>query len=494
MSKLIKYPLFLLLVGEALAISYFKDWVFYGFLILPSVLYVLTRLNGQKIVFPKKIGTALSAFIFFTVISAVLSVFDRQTAIETACFYMTACLIFVYFYNRKHEARLVIDNNIIFGGLILTAVNIFLLVFKHRLNISWPHAGYNLVYAFYEGHNHLGDFLGLGLILSFHKAVKEKKLVYSLITAIFFVFFILSSSRSAYLGLVMVIFIGFWINNKNKTLSILFLVLFSILIFFSKKLPVRLEFYSQAIDSIKVRPFFGVGPGNFSQISYQLVTWMSFLTETAHNIFFDVFSENGLIAGIFFALFIFLVLKKSSKNIYFYLFLYLLVNFQTDYVYRLGSIFILFIILASLLYEEKTSKTADQTEIYGAVSLILLIFALLCLISKMFTISGKPNLGIKVYPWEKTAHNEMIAYYKGKNDCSRIVSLVKQYQDLFPENLKVNLLAAKLYYDCQDKRQAKAITDKLYRNNLFMKDILKDVARALKNEIRRDKLIIELNR
>jgi len=27
-----------------------------------------------------------------------------------------------------------------------------------------------------------------------------------------------------------------------------------------------------------------------------------------------------------------------------------------------------------------------------------------------------------------------------------------------------------------------------------MKDILKDVARALKNEIRRDKLIIELNR
>lgn len=118
----------------------------------------------------------------------------------------------------------------------------------------------------------------------------------------------------------------------------------------------RLEFFDQAIHSINEKPWFGIGPGNFVDASIKY-TKIVVNTDSSHNLFFDLAVEEGLTGLVLFILFLISVLvtvfKKSVKEdsdwLVFILIISQLVNFQTDYSFRIYSLFLIFIILLGIV-------------------------------------------------------------------------------------------------------------------------------------------------
>ena len=108
----------------------------------------------------------------------------------------------------------------------------------------------------------------------------------------------------------------------------------------------RPQILTQGLSYILERPLLGAGPGNFIYASQKLRNGS--YTETAHNIFVDILVENGIPAGVVFLLIIIEFFRRSDKKLPFFLALGLLVNFQTDYTYRIYSLFLLFFIILGL--------------------------------------------------------------------------------------------------------------------------------------------------
>ena len=114
----------------------------------------------------------------------------------------------------------------------------------------------------------------------------------------------------------------------------------------------RSEYLNQTMLSILERPLLGVGPGNFVYASKKYTKPTESWTETAHNIFLEIFVENGIPAGIVFVLIMFQIFRQSERSLFFYLALSMLINFQFDYTYRIYSFLLLFFTLLGVSYKE----------------------------------------------------------------------------------------------------------------------------------------------
>jgi O-antigen ligase len=79
-------------------------------------------------------------------------------------------------------------------------------------------------------------------------------------------------------------------------------------------ISLRLEYWSDAVDMIREHPWTGVGIGNYDTVLRFGREKLGFYSSDPHNVFLKMYAETG-IAAIFFAVFIFLVLKASSIQI-----------------------------------------------------------------------------------------------------------------------------------------------------------------------------------
>jgi O-antigen ligase len=214
----------------------------------------------------------------------------------------------------------------------------------------------------------------LPLVISFYQLGKGR--VVSLIHILIFTpFFLAAYSRSAYLAVVLVLGMIIWENRfriqLNKWLigtSVSFVLVASLLFFAitdeAKQIPVlslvhenlkdrgdlkyksidgrRWEYLGVSLKAFKESPF-GVGTGNYIEVSKKFLVY-KYKTDTAHNIFLEILVENGVLALIFFILFIYEFFRNSIRNVYHYLSFVMLINFQFDYGYRIYSFFFLLIV------------------------------------------------------------------------------------------------------------------------------------------------------
>lgn len=383
--------LLFLTIFIAEGLGFERNTFLYIYTCLPAIISLFLLFLKKNIVIPKKLGLVFLAYLIIAFISFLFSV-DKQNSFELALFYTSVFLIFIFFYNFKELGKKLITLEIFIGSLIFIVYFIVTFLFPSLKNLQSN--GYQLTRSFFGLHNHLGDFLGLTIIY------------FSLINKIPFVLillpvFILSYSRSAYLSLLITsLFVSV---SKSIFSKKFFLILIGFCLFFWVSFSIsgenslfqqgltqfhqstgvetksldsnRFEYLRQSVLGFWESPILGWGSGNFGQVSYKFRQFPSDWTETPHNIFLSVLINNGILGLLPFLVLIYLILKHGNKTMpHYYLFVYLLVNFQTDYIYEIFSMFILFIILGALTYEEKDNLfQKNNLRVFLLISALLLL-------------------------------------------------------------------------------------------------------------------------
>jgi len=262
------------------------------------------------------------------------------------------------------------------------------------------------ILRFLDSHNHLGDLAGLGLI-----AIVINPLHLGIdLPILLFIFFIMviSFSKSAFLGVLAVLFVlaiqkkGFYRIGFLITLCISAVVICIYtkelsripLIKSAQKimtqtlhlepkplLSERDSYFPQVFRAWKTAPLeqllFGYGPGNYRYPSTKTGLTADLTSAETHSIFLSIFIESGLLSLFWFLLFCSLILfvGLKHKNPSVYLFLFLLVNFQTDFTYAIPFFMILFFFFAGqTVYKKK--KIPHEKIIMGSVLGVFLLSAI----------------------------------------------------------------------------------------------------------------------
>jgi O-antigen ligase len=381
-------------------------------ILIPVALWLANR--NKKIIFPKNLSISFALFIAVSVLSALFSQNILNSLLYTL-FYAACFIIFIYVFNFKKQLASHLLPTIFTFSILFCMYSLFLnsqlSTFTPHLS---PSNGYQLIFSRFGSHNHLGDWLLLPLIsvaylllgntrINAKKNANQRKnsdpspfpfplfpkmsyVIWLLLVVLFFPFFLFSYSRSAYLSLILtlIIMILYLVRKKVFKPSVFALCLMSIITLSSfiflisssrcgcnyyitkttqylssnenlnYKAPFggRGEYVREAVLSIINKPIFGVGPGNFVYASKKYNPIPGLWAESSHNIFLDIAAENGVITIIIFIIIITIMLRKAEKNIYFFMALALLLNFQTDYTFRIFSVLILFFVLMGISYEE----------------------------------------------------------------------------------------------------------------------------------------------
>lgn len=362
-----------------------RDAAFALVLIMPVFLYLLDVILGQKIIFPKTPTILYGGFLIFSAISTIFSL-DVMRSFWYLLFYCSLGLVFIYVCNHREMLQRYIVPFIFTISFLVCMYSLFVpFLIKVNPGFFLPVDGGQYVYPLYGLHNSRGDLLLLPLLICLYYFLMGKRQIVASISGVFFVpFFAYSFSRSAYVSLFLALLTMVVVLRKSVKVrlnlgKLLFisccLLLFGVLFFattkefatnsFLKPIDVVLGrdfsltnkslvsrrdiIFSDAIDTILAKPLFGVGPHNYMYISGEYGHFDGITTDTAHNIFLDVFSENGVVAGLFFITFLGYILRKSTgTSLYFFLILAMLLNFQAFYLYRFYSFFMLFFALLGL--------------------------------------------------------------------------------------------------------------------------------------------------
>ena len=447
----------------------------YAYLCLPAIMALFLLTEKKTLVFPKKISLVFLAYFFLALFSLIYSV-DKQNSFELLMFYSSSFLIFVFFHNFKNEGKKLIVLELIIGSIVFSLYFIATLLFPPLKNLQTT--GYQLTRSVFGPHNHLGDFLGLTIIyvVFFNRY---------LLSTLFLPFVILSYSRSAYLSLILTLVVS------KKALFMAGLVLFAwFLLLFFQKTPLidnalkfyhqtgtvnakdffsgRSEYFEQIKSAFLEKPLLGYGAGNFGYISNKFNRYPGSWTEVAHNIFVEELIGTGVFGFLIFLLFIFLVLKNSTKNtVFFFLFLYLLVNFQTDYTYRIYSLFVLFMVLSAVVYEERENINEKTSRgVFLILSLVLLIVFHQIIYGRILFSLGRTKASLLAYPLNKSAYPALIR--ESINNCSRALKYAKLYYYISPGYLPALELLSKLYEGCGDKKTALKMIEEAVENNKFI--------------------------
>jgi len=374
---------------------------------------------------------------------------DKQTSFEWWLFYLVGFLVFIFFYNFKLEAEKIIKSVIVMATTTFVTGFLIKAFFPNLFFIkNLPACEFNLFFSFYTyAHNHLGDFLGLSLIMILTGLVKNIKKTSLILFFVLSILFFYSFSRSAYLSLSLVITIFMFRFRNRRIIIFSSTVLFSIVTFFfltstpygklfhlpQKNLfDSRENYWQQGIQAIKEKPVFGFGMGNFGYASQKYRSNYYTFSETAHNFLLENFVENGLLTTLPLIIFLTLVLLSAwrRRSIFSFLFFYLFFIFQTDYIYRMYSIMVLFMILAAIVYEEKNET--ESTAVFGIFSFFLYSVLQIVVISHILIKDNRFELARRTYPLNKSAYPFLIQKKLQENDPTKAIIAANQYENIAP--------------------------------------------------------------
>lgn len=494
---------FLNLIFISEVISFLSSVSFYLALIFGLLI-------GLKLVFfEKKLNFSFNSFCYlifliFSFFSVVFS-FDKEQSIKYFLIYLAG----FFFYLEAERQDNFFDNYLLsfLKGVFLFSLFLFSLNWFFQLNLfDDPKT------IFYQDyfHNHIGDLM----VLAFFSGLK-------IFYPLFFLFFIFSYGRGAYLSFILTQVFIFFQKKKidlKKTFLLFFIFIFFLITssqvrqlmptfwqnFLTQRLKIAKEkdiwgkrdvYLNHSLKSIKERFFWGVGPGNFEYISRLYQVNFGESTTTAHNIFLDIFSENGFFAFVFFAFFVFLVIKKLKRNFLSYMFLSLTIIFLTDFIYRHYFFFFLWLILAGRLVKQEKSVSFNSYFILFLVVPFFIISQIIFL-SEFFFLKRDDKTSIKIFPFKQQAYDNLISKKIKQGKTLEALSLL----DIYKKNFSFNSYT---YYRCffyyqilnKDKEKNDCLINaflkepfnlafleekkELIKNNPQMVEILKDFLKKL---------------
>jgi len=478
-------------VTEGLGLLKFNYFYYQYFLLFfPSLLYLyLIFIKRKKLSIPVFPILFYLLYIAFTLTSSLFFSLDKQVSFEKTLVLIGLLFIFIFFYNFKDLGNKLIKF-LPFLGLILSSIYLLLLRFKNLIPVTEK----QFVWPIYGGHNHLGDFLGLVIIILFWQLLDKKRISKLLYLILFLLFFCFSFSRSAYIALALTVFL-ILLTLKKKIFSAksLFLILLPLILtilitfkfkikpltdtqkYFSKNFSLnkelfsgRDEYFRQSWESFKEKPFFGVGPGNFVYASKKYDD-KNIFSDSAHNLFLEILVENGIFATLFWLFFTALIIFQAIKHkaLAGFLALYLLFNFQMDYTYQIFSFGLLFLITSALALNS-VLEIKLPTEIFGISSLLLFLLLVVIITSNFFVEINEPYLALEIYPLNKTALKIAIKEQEEVGVTIYQESYLSQMQKVAPYDAQFVQMASSYYLNENQKEKALSYLIEFYQINKYI--------------------------
>lgn len=520
---------------EGIGIINGRDIAYNVILIMPFFLFIpqLISKSNKIILFPVKFTIIFALFIIFSLFSSVFSV-NIQNAFQSLFLYIALFLVFIFVYNYKEFVRNSVIYFIFALAFIFSLFSQFIAFYiQHHSILALPIIGvssdyYQFVYSS-GSHSHLGNFLLLPLsVLIFWLLTLKSKLMNFLLLLFFTPFFLFAYSRSAYVDLVLVILFIFYYLYRHKvslkkifTPYLLFIILMTLtVIIFVFALPTntprpailnsfnlllqkkyglqtgrelfasRNIYATQGLTSLVNNPLFGLGPGNFGYASEKYAAAPTLHTNTGHNLFLDIFVENGTLAGIFFLLLLLLILNsareqfkhklstRQSNIIIIFLFMAMLLNFQTDYTYLIHSFFLLFFVMMGLLYEEQS--TIDLKALPLFLSVILYLVFNLTMLSNIAMVNNNYALAFYANPLNKYAYPLMINSRLSINDKQSAFRYLGYLLDLFKGDSDVLTYAGDIYDHYGLEKQSLIYYERAFAANYFLSPYLAEKVYQIK--------------
>jgi len=346
-------------------------YVFYFGLIFTFLLLILNYIWKGSLKFPPRFGL-YTLFLIFSAISIFWSI-DRQMSYEVILLFISGGLFWLLFYNAADAKAASLFSNlfdwfekfVIYSGIVF---GIFYLYARLSSNLISPF-GLSLYLQEVANHNHLGDLQAVVLIVVIPHIIQKtkKKLVWWLMAGWSLAFLIISQSRSAYLSLAIgALFLASkygWLKKYKKYFDLLTIITLGLFLIAGsqKTLLFSRDYYFQAASGIIDNPF-GVGLGNFSEISYDPkyhIFGMDSYAKFVHNIVLEIFVGIGIFGVVFLywlikAILDILKVKNPQGKIAASVFLALTVNFFFDYTYFVPTL--LWLWFASLGLSQALNK------------------------------------------------------------------------------------------------------------------------------------------
>lgn len=278
------------------------------------------------------------------------------------------------------------------------------------------------------GHSHLADLLVFISPIVWSIALSKQRLLpKALLSFVYLSALLATQSRGAWL--LVGLFVGMQMFLKSKKMFLLFLV--SLLTVFGiggsflknyksiEKVVVRptasarLEYWRQAIESIKERPFLGSGPGTFSLTSLRLQSGPNRASWFVHSQPLQIASEMGLIG---FGIFVWLVVahvflwKKESitqnKNILFWMIALIFVYGSFEFVLDYFVIWVLFWagvgLVSGVNQKECQQKQAAFLETRTPLVFIGIFYILWVSSVLVMTTTGRSDIAYYLAPFDAT--------------------------------------------------------------------------------------------
>lgn len=321
---------------------FFVKTIFWAF----PFLYYWVIISRPRRMSPRFITYCLLWTAFFvSVILSTLNSADRGMSIIKLADYLAVFLYSTYFYfvvDTPKKIQLFLQL-LIFTGLILVALSVYFQLIQPQTI-----GGINLFYPTH-GHNQIVSFMFIVLPITIVKTLtskpKKARILYFILSAIFYFQFLLSFSRAAYLIFPLIIFlILFRLKPSIKqTLTLITLLIFPLLIFLSTVIATRtitnansslslqtqshwllrqtikpffanrLPYWQQALDAFTEYPVLGYGPGTFPLISYKFRSQIENYSLFAHNQLLQILAEQGIVGvTTVFLIFLFVISRLTS--------------------------------------------------------------------------------------------------------------------------------------------------------------------------------------
>lgn len=393
----------------------------------PFLLFLFSAIEKKKVYIPIKATVVYILFLFFTAVSIFFSI-DKEVSIKFLLLYISGYFFFIFSFNYKKILGL-------YFGQFLVGISILSCLIFGVNNILNLNLFDNRSLFYNYGHYQIGNLLVLGILSIFPNPL----------FILFFIFTLYSYSRTAYLSLMVALIVKLIMDKFNKLSYIIGLVVISASLLFiivktnyisqvSKQLfSGRNIYFSYALSSIKEFPLFGIGPGNFAYIVFKKQVNLGEFTDQAENIVLQVLSENGILAGIFFILFIYILFKKNKKDINFLMFLALTLMFMIDLSYSFNIFLILWFVLGGLTLD--SNKTIKINVIMP--SAVIFVGALIILSSQILLKAGLWKQSIHIYPFQKNGYRMAIKENIILKDKQKTYYYLQRYDQIFGRSIAI---------------------------------------------------------
>jgi len=487
------------IAAEGLGFWHIHSYILFYFIALPWFLYFVLSLAKKPFQIPIRISIAYILFLISSKATSLFFSLDKQSSFELTLFYGSVYLFFLLAYNNREQVTKHMGTILMILGVVFSSWSIALSILKNRVPALVPLQEYQFVFPFSFTHNHLGDFIGLAMLVLVVTYLHSRRRQLLITLGVFFPFLLFSYSRSGYVSVLITTIVALCAfgkqNLKLKLLlaaamlaitSAFFLLVsytgqgqssygrFLELIRLSPRniAKTRLEYLRQGMTSFSIHPWLGIGPGNFSLASKHAMTNSQEVTSSAHNIFLEVLVGNGILGLLPFVAIILLLIWKGTQKTHslpFFVFLYLLINFQTDYTYQIYGFLVLFAVAAGAFYEE-----ADNVRglfIYGALSCVLFIAAAVIVASNVCLLYGRTMESIRLYPLNKAAYWKAtdIAAPAGEGTYpASYPLLLREYEQIAPSDPYFLIRSVEYYRAAGKRKRALVYYRRMYEANRFI--------------------------